>query len=165
MAPGRRRAAIGGGGGGLASRQIATFHLDELYLGIDVAVVQEVLRVQPLTRVPLAPSAVEGLLNLRGQIVTAIDLRRRLGMAARPAGHAPMHVVVRTADGVVSLIVDEMDDVVELPDARLAPTPATLERPARDVVLGVYALEDRLLLLLDQECAAAVSDRDAQRSH
>ena len=89
--------------------------------------VQEVIRYQAMTRVPLAPTVVSGLINLRGQIVTAIDLRRRLGLAG-PAdeGLHPMNVVVRTDDGAVSLLVDEIGDVVEVTDDAFEPPPETL---------------------------------------
>lgn len=77
-------------------RQFCTFHLDSLFLGIEVLRVQEVIRAQPMTHVPLAPPAVKGLINLRGQIVTAIDLRDRFGLPPLPSEQAPMNVVVRT---------------------------------------------------------------------
>lgn len=150
----------GGAGRGAASRQVATFFLDQLYFGIDVVTVQEVLRHQPLTTIPLAPPAIEGLLNLRGQIITVIDLRRRLAMPPRADGEPPMHVVVRTADGVVSLMVDAIGDVVDLSEAQVAPTPATLDSPLRESVRGIFALEDGLLLWLDEEHVAAVGGLD-----
>jgi purine-binding chemotaxis protein CheW len=146
----------GGAGRGVASRQVATFFLNQLYFGIDVVKVQEVLRHQPLTTIPLAPPAIEGLLNLRGQIITVIDLRRRLAMPPRADGDPPMHIVVRTADGVVSLMVDAIGDVVDVSEAHLAPTPATLDSPLAELVRGIFALEDDLLLWLDEERAAAV---------
>ena len=88
--------------------------------------VQEVIRYQEMTRVPLAPPVVKGLINLRGQIVTAVDLRRRLGLRERAATDLPMNVVIRTSDGAVSLLVDEIGDVVEVDDT-------TFERPPETV--------------------------------
>ena len=93
--------------------QVCTFSLDHLFLGIEVLQVQEVIRAQALTRVPLAHRAVRGLINLRGQIVTAIDLRERLGLPAQPDGRESMNVVLRTDEGAVSLLVDEIGDVLE----------------------------------------------------
>ena len=87
-----------------ASRQYSTFFLDGLYLGVEVLKVQELIRYQEMTRVPLASSVVRGLINLRGQIVTAIELRRRFDMPDRPAGQMPMNVVVRLDDVAVSLL-------------------------------------------------------------
>ena len=129
--------------------QFCTFHLGSLYLGIEVLQVQEVIRAQEMTPVPLAPRAVTGLNNLRGQIVTAIDLRRRLGLPDRPAGTDAMNVVVRTDDGAVGLLVDEIGDVVEVsPEAFEAP-PETLPQDARGLIRGVFKLPGGLLLALD----------------
>jgi len=147
-------------------RQVATFMLDQLYFGVEVLKVQEVIRYQELTRIPLAPPVVEGLINLRGQIVTAIDLRRRLGLADRREDTLPMNVVVRTADGVVSLLVDEIGDVLEVSEAQFEQAPDALAGPTRDLVRGVYKLKDRLLLLLDEERAAVVDGGAAvERAH
>lgn len=143
-------------------RQVATFMLDQLYFGVEVLKVQEVIKYQELTRIPLAPPVVEGLINLRGQIVTAIELRRRLGLSPRAAGELPMNVVVRTADGVVSLLVDQIGDVVEVAEAQFEAAPDTLSGPTRDLVRGVYKLKDRLLLLLDAERATQVSQHDME---
>ncbi len=96
------------------ARQLCTFYLDGHYFGLDVLAVQEIIRGQEMTRVPLAPPVVRGLINLRGQIVTALDLRRRLELSDRPADQEPVNVVVHTDDGAVSLLVDEIGDVVEV---------------------------------------------------
>jgi purine-binding chemotaxis protein CheW len=133
------------------SKQYATFTLDGLFLGIEVRQVQEVIRYQEMTRVPLAPTMIQGLINLRGQIVTAIDLRRRLDLPPRPTGQLPMNVVVRSEDGAISLLVDEIGDVVELPDEAYETPPDTLRGIARELVTGVYKLPGRLLLILDTE--------------
>src|SRR4051794_39425221 len=97
-----------------SASQFCTFYLDGSFFGVEVQHVQEVIRYQELTRVPLASPVIRGLINLRGQIVTAIDLRRRLGLADRPAGVLPMNVVVRSEEGAVSLLVDEIGDVQEV---------------------------------------------------
>jgi len=123
--------------------------VDDLYLGVEVLQVQEVIRYQEMTRVPLANSVLRGLINLRGQIVTAIDLRRRLELPPRPEGHLPMNVVVRTSDGVVSLLVDEIGDVLEVDSTTFEPTPENFAPAIRDVVRGIHKLKDRLLLVLD----------------
>ena len=138
------------------SKQFATFFLNGLFFGIEVLKVQEVIRYQEMTRVPLAPNMIEGLINLRGQIVTAIDLRRRLEMPTRAKGQLPMNVVVRTDDGAVSLLVDEIGDVVEIEDDIYERPPETLTGVARELVRGVYKLKERLLLILDTEKAVGV---------
>ncbi|MBK7876655.1 MAG: chemotaxis protein CheW [Planctomycetes bacterium] len=129
--------------------QFCTFHLGQLFLGVRVQDVQEVIRYQDLTRVPLAPATVRGLINLRGQIVTAIDLRKRFGLPDRSAESLPMNVVVRTDDGPVSLLVDEIGDVLEVSGDLWEAPPETLSDDARALVRGVYKLEGRLLLELD----------------
>lgn len=133
------------------TRQLCTFSLDNLLFGVEVVNVQEVIRYQDMTKIPLASSMVRGLINLRGQIVTAIDMRARLGLAALDPTHQPMNVVLRTSDGVVSLLVDEIGDVLQLDGREFERPPETLSGVFREVVLGVYKLEARLLLLLDVE--------------
>lgn len=133
------------------SKQYSTFFLNGLFLGVEVLKVQEVIRYQEMTRVPLAPNMIQGLINLRGQIVTAIDLRRRLELPPRPEGQLPMNVVVRNEDGAVSLLVDEIGDVVEIQDESYERPPETLKGVARELVTGVYKLKDRLLLILDTD--------------
>ena len=136
------------------TKQFCTFFLNGLFFGVEVTHVQEVLRHQPMTRVPLAPATVQGLINLRGQIITAIDLRQRLELPARTGERMPMNVVVRTADGAVSLLVDEIGDVVEIQEDVFERIPETMRGVARDLIRGVYKLKDRLLLVLDTEKTA-----------
>jgi purine-binding chemotaxis protein CheW len=138
----------------IASRQLCTFLLDGHLFGVDAQTVQEVIRYQEMTRVPMAPPAVSGLINLRGQIVTAIDLRTRLGMKPRENGKRPMNVVVRSDDGAVSLLVDQIGDVIEVDADNFESPPDTLQGPSRELVQGAYKLNGRLLLLLN--CAEAV---------
>jgi purine-binding chemotaxis protein CheW len=122
--------------------------------GVDVLHVQEVLCFQPMTSVPRAPSVIEGLINLRGQIVTAIDMRRRLRLPARTEDKPPMNIVVRTSDGAVSLMVDEIGDVLQLDESTYERPPENLDGVARELIRGVYKLKDRLLLILDEERTA-----------
>ncbi len=131
------------------NRQFCTFLVNGLLFGIEVLKVQEVIRYQPMTRVPLAPSMVRGLINLRGQIVTAVDLRERLELPPRAADQLPMNVVIRCEDGAVSLLADDIGDVLEVGSEGFEPPPRTLTGAARDLVTGVYKLKDRLLLVLD----------------
>jgi purine-binding chemotaxis protein CheW len=140
-------------------KQLCTFFVDGLQFGIDVTRVQEVIRNQPMTPVPLAPPVVQGLINLRGQIVTAIELRRRLGLAPRPAGDLPINVVARHDEGVVSLLVDEIGDVVEVAEDSYEPPPETLSAESKALITGVYKLEQQLLLLLNTELAVRVTTR------
>ncbi len=131
--------------------QYCTFYVDGHYFGLDVLKVQEIIRYQEMTRVPLAPPVVRGLINLRGQIVTAIDLRRRLELEDRPDDQLPVNVVVQTDDGAVSLLVDEIGDVLQVPEKAFERPPETLAGTARELIRGAYKLEGRLLLILDTE--------------
>jgi purine-binding chemotaxis protein CheW len=137
-------------------KQFATFYLDRLLFGVEVSKVQEVIRYQEMTRVPLAPSVVTGLINLRGQIVTALDLRGRLELAERSVDRLPMNVVVRAGDEAVSLLVDEIGDVLEVEDESFESPPETLKGVARELIRGAYKLKDRLLLVLDTEKAVSI---------
>ncbi len=138
--------------------QFCTFYLDHLLFGVELKGVQEVIRSLDVTKVPLAPAMVSGLINLRGQIVTAVDLRRRLELAPAAAGALPMNVVVRSDDGSVSLLVDEIGDVVEVDEDSFEPPPETLRGSVRDMILGVHKLNDRLLHVLDIEKACQMVD-------
>lgn len=133
--------------------QYCTFLVSDLYFGIDVRRVQEVLRTQEVTPVPKAPSVIAGLINLRGQIVPAVDMRRRLGLKDRPSQMQPMNMVVRTEEGAASLLVDEIGDVLDVDRTTFEPIPDNLAPEQRELIRGVCKLRDRLLLVLDAERA------------
>lgn len=143
------------------AHQYCTFHVDQLYLGIGVQQVQEVIRFQTMTRVPLAPGSISGLINLRGQIVTALDLRCRLGLPPRNSHELPMNVVVRDGENGVSLLVDRIGDVVEVDDGSFEPPPSTVRADVRSMIRGAYKLPGQLLLVLD---TARVLDECDSRS-
>src|SRR5512140_1569802 len=113
------------------SGKFSTFFIADLFFGVDVLHVQEVLRFQPMTPVPQAPDVIEGLINLRGQIVTAIDMRRRLQMPRLAGDRTPMNIVVKTPDGAVSLLVDEIGDVLDMDSANYERPPDNLDSTAR----------------------------------
>ena len=133
----------------LATRQYATFHVAGIFLGIEVAKVQEVMRHQEMTDIPLAPTAIKGLINLRGQIVIAVDTRRSLGLASAADPSQTRNIIIRSNDGGVSLLVDEIGDVMDVPLEAFAPVPENMPVERRELIEGVYNLSDRLLLVLD----------------
>ena len=135
------------------SGQLATFRLDGDLYGVEVEHVQEVLKSQGLTRVPLAPPAVAGLINLRGQVVTAIELRERLGRPRRPEGTDAVVIVVRLHGEAVSLLVDSIADVVDVDASDFETPPDTLDGQARELIRGAYKLDGQLLLALDVQKA------------
>lgn len=129
--------------------QLATFTLDGAQYGVDMLRVQEALRGQARTTVPLAAASVAGLINLRGQVVLTIDLRTRLGLGPLDANLEPMMVVVRVDDEPISLLVDDIGDVIDVADRHFEAPPDTLPTAMREVILGAYQLEGSLLLALD----------------
>lgn len=134
-------------------QQFCTFFLDQYLFGVHLEKVQEVIRYLELTDIPLAPDVISGLMNLRGQIVTGIDLRRRLDLPTRPGDKHPMNVVIRSADGAVSLLVDEIGDVVEVSEDSFERPPETLQGKVREVIVGVHKLDKNLMHVLETEKA------------
>lgn len=116
--------------------------------GLETEIVQEVLKTQRISYVPRAPKSVRGLINLRGQIVPAIDVRQILGFEPCDPKKA-MNVVVFTSSGSVSLLVDEIEDVLMVEAESFEEAPGTLQGTARTLTRGAHKLHDRLLLLLD----------------
>jgi purine-binding chemotaxis protein CheW len=134
-------------------KRLATFTVDGRSFGVDVTRVREVLHPHELTRVPLAPPQIAGLINIRGEIVTAFDLREALRRPQREDDQRPMNVIVTTEHGHVSVLVDAVSDVLELDDDAFEPPPSTLRGAGRDVILGAYKLDGGLLLELDLDAA------------
>ncbi|MBI3805816.1 MAG: chemotaxis protein CheW [Nitrospirae bacterium] len=129
----------------------ATFFIEDHFFGVEVENVQEVFTAPAITSVPLAPSIIAGLINLRGEIVTTIDLRVRLGFSPRAAGVEAMSVVVRTLEGPVNFLVDQIGDVIEVLPSLFEPPPETVDAQLASVLDGVYKLEDRIFLALNTE--------------
>lgn len=134
----------------MASCQYATFEVDDRLFGVEVTKVQEVISFHEYTSVPLAPAAVGGLFNLRGQVIAAIDMRVQLGLSRQSlTDGAVMNLIVRTEDGPVSLLVDRIGGVVDLDENNFEPTPDNLTGAARRLVGGAFKLDDRLMLALN----------------
>jgi purine-binding chemotaxis protein CheW len=135
----------------MTEAQLCTFKVDSMMFGVDVQCVQEVQRHMKITEVPLAPEAVAGLINLRGKIVTAIEIRSQLNLPPRDEREPAMNVVLKTTGSVVSLLVDSIGDVVELDETRLEPPPETMDNKTRRFVKALCKLDDGLLLVLDTD--------------
>jgi purine-binding chemotaxis protein CheW len=143
----------------MASHQkYVTFVVNGIFFGVSVTEVQEVLRHQDITEVPLSAASVPGVINLRGQIIPALDLRRRLGLDGSKDKDDLMNVVLRTAKGSVSLLVDEIGDVKDVSSDSYEDPPGTLREAVRNVITRVCKLEDRLLLVLDTEKVTQFSE-------
>lgn len=146
----------------MASRQYATFEVDNQLFGLDVAKVQEVLSFDEYTPVPLAPTSVGGLFNLRGQVIAAVDFRVQLGLPPRDTTRPAMNVIVRTQDEPVSLLVDRIGEVVDLNDTDFEPPPDTLTGHSRDLITGAFKLDGRLMLALDTTRAVHTTTRHSE---
>jgi len=142
--------------------QFCTFYLDHLLFGVESQNIQEVVGYRKLRPVRLAPPAVSGLMNLRGQVVIVLELRRQLELADRPASITPVCLVVRAAGGEVCLLADEVGNVVEVEPDTFEPSPETLSPRLRSVILGVHKLEGQLLHVLDADrlCRIVTEDDD-----
>ena len=142
-------------------QKYCTFYLDKYYFGIEVEQVQEIIKFQEITPVALAPKVVKGLINLRGQIVTAIDLRCLLELPDRDEKDDPMNIVVRTPLGAFSLLADRIGDVLELTDSSFESPPENLSGMARELIQRAYKLEGTLLLTMaiDKLVSADVLNR------
>ena len=137
------------------STRMVTFTLDGRLYGVNVDAVQEVLRDQTRTRIPLAPGTLAGLINLRGDVLSAVDLRAQLELPARDSESEPMLVVIRVAGEQVALLVDTIGSVVDVDTDQFEPPPDTLVGSSREMLLGAYKLEDQLLLALDVDRVVA----------
>ncbi len=141
----------------IAARQLCTCRVGALLIGIEVLSIQEVLYHTGHTTIPRTAEAITGLINLRGQIATTIDLRVRLGVEPSPNSEL-IHVVVRYRGEAVSLLVDEVGDVIEVDRASFEPPPDNVEGPVRELLTGAYKLSDDLLLTIDLEKTIATSN-------
>jgi len=126
-----------------------SFRLGDQLFGLPLLSVQDVLDPRPLTRIPLAPPEVAGALNVRGRIITAIDVRSRLGLGPRPDESRYISIVVEHEDELYNLIVDAVGDVLELPASQYEANPPTLDAAWREFANGIFRLEDGLMLVVD----------------
>lgn len=131
--------------------QFCSFYLERYLLGVEVAEVQEILRYQEPTTIPVAPPSIRGLMNLRGQIIPVLDLRRRLGLPERIDATPAFNVIVHGPDGAVSLLVDRVGEVLQPDPGSFEEPPHTLQGIGRDFIRGAYKLEGSLLLQLATE--------------
>lgn len=149
-------------------KQLCTFYVNGFYFGVDVLRVQEVIKYQKMTPVPVSPAVVKGLINLRGQIVIAVDMREKMGMPPRENQQLPMNVVVHSDEGAISLLVDKIGDVIEVDDKDLEAPPDSLNGVNRDLLLGVYKLPKTLLLSMNVDEAiniCQVMSKDEMQSY
>lgn len=134
--------------------QYCTFYLDNSFFGVEAMRVQEIARPQNLTTIPLMPDYVRGLINLRGDVVMSIDMGLKLN-ATESYTRPHVNLVVRDQlENSISLMVDQVGDVIELNASSMTEIPENIEEPTRRIVKGVYKLNDRFMLVLDVDKVA-----------
>ncbi len=129
--------------------QVVVLELAGEAYGVEIGRVQEIIRMQPITRVPNVPAFIEGVTNLRGRVIPVLDLRRRFGLAATPPTRQSRIVVAELGSHAVGLIVDGVSEVLRVPANAVEPPSALVTTAESTYLRGVAKLEDRLVLLLD----------------
>ncbi|HXT81614.1 MAG TPA: chemotaxis protein CheW [Acetobacteraceae bacterium] len=143
---------------GTEEQVFVTLTVADQLCGIPVLTVRDILGEQPITRIPLAPPEIAGSLNLRGRIVTAIDLRRRLQLPAAPPDQTGMSIVVDQGGELYAFLVDQVSEVMSLPASTFERNPPTLDEGWTTFSTGIYRLEGRLLVVLNVGQLLALSD-------
>lgn len=138
--------------------QLVTFSIGSEEFGVDILKVIEIIRTMEITKVPKAPAFVEGVINLRGQVIPIIDLRRRFGLADK-AGDSDTRIIVIEINGMsVGFVVDSVSEVLRIPATTVEPAPPVVAGMDSDYISGVGKLEDRLLILLDLDKLLSADD-------
>lgn len=133
----------------MSNNQFSTFRVDGRYYGVNVKLVQEITQPMPLTRVPLAPDHVAGLINLRGQIATAIGLRELFKLSSAPEDLIGVNVICKSEGPLLALVVDEIGDVLEVEEITFESTPSTVNPVVGQFMSGVYKLPNEILSIID----------------
>ena len=152
--------AVAAAAGG-EERQLVVFQLGAELYGVDIARVHEIIRLQTITRVPRAPSFVEGVINLRGKVIPVVDLRRRFGLPLADHTRATRTVVVEIGDQVVGIIVDSVSEVLRVSTATIEPPSPVVAGIDSEYLQGLAKLPERLVILLDLDRVLAREERRA----
>lgn len=129
--------------------QIVIFELASEFFGADIAKVESIIKIQPITQLPHAPSFVEGVTNLRGKVLPVIDLRKRFGLPAQETDKNSRIIVVSVDQIEVGMIVDEVSEVLTVPEGTVETAPAIATTVASSFIKGIAKIEERLVILLD----------------
>ncbi|OQA81669.1 MAG: Chemotaxis protein CheW [bacterium ADurb.Bin243] len=134
---------------GLKQQQLVSFRLGVEEYGVSIMKVQEIIRMQEITKVPQMPDFIEGIINLRGNVIPIIDLRKRFGLSCAEKTIDSRIVVVSVRERIVGIIVDGVSEVLRLSEEQIEPPPPAVSTAGREYIKGVGKLEKRLLILLD----------------
>ncbi len=138
--------------------ELATFYVGDALCGMDILKIQEINKVMQMTRVPQAPSYVMGILNLRGQIVTIIDLGKKLGLGKSDTSRAPRNIIVNSSSGHVGLLVESISDVITADMSKTEPAPANMSGIQGEFFTGVCKTDKLLIGILDIEKVLSLED-------
>lgn len=143
-----------------ATEHLATFFLSREEYGVDVRLVQEIIRISDITPVPRAPESIKGVINLRGRIIPVVDLKKKLGLGDADTGRRGRIVVVKLRERLVGLLVDAASQVLKVPVSSIDPAPDAVVEIDADFIRGVAKLPDRLIILMDLQKILAVELRE-----
>ena len=142
-------------------RQLVVFELGKEYFGVNIIIVDGIIKIQEITSVPLALDFVEGITNLRGSVLPVIDLRKRLGMPVGENTGDTRIIVVNTDDAKIGMIVDAVSEVLTILDETIEATPPVVSTIDTAFITGIAKLEDRLIILLDLDKVLSADEREA----
>jgi len=144
--------------------QLVVFRLGEEELGVNIHQVREIVRLVPITPIPRAPEFIEGVVNLRGQVLAVMDLAKRLDIPSKPRSEKTRIVVVELEDNAVGMIVDEVSEVLRIPTSKVEKAPQLIESEiSQRYITGVGKLKDRLLILIDLVAILSVEELEHVR--
>lgn len=131
--------------------QLVVFELANEFYGIDIAVVESIIKMQAITQLPKTPAYIKGVTNLRGTVLPVIDLRIRFGLETQPDTKQTRVIIVTMGNIKVGVMVDGVSEVLRISDASIEPLPAMVNSVNADFLKGIVRLEDRLIILLEVE--------------
>lgn len=145
-------------GEGLKSSQIVTFKLAAEEYGVDITKVQEIILLGDITRVPEVPEFIEGVINLRGNVIPIVDLRKRFRLKQIDRNEETRIIVVNVKSKVIGIVVDAVNEVLRIGQSEIEPPPATISGVGKEYLKGLVKLDKRLLILLDIESILTLED-------
>ncbi len=140
--------------------QLVSFHLDEEEFGVDILNIQGINRMEEITGVPNSPEYVKGIINLRGQVIPIIDLRKRLGLSEKKPNKDTRIIIVEIKEAVIGFVVDSVNEVLRIPSNIIVPPPQMIAGIDSEYITAVGKLEDRLLILLDLEQVLSIREKE-----